>query len=124
MILTCGIPVPDPEPVLCRRRVKAVRRAGQTGMVIMLACAVMHSPAYTRTAVRAAKAVTHHATRVRHHHYILHGCLSSGPVIDTHGRKLRAIGSHGKLLAPVGSAVYYTDKRHSCMPGKHTRRRG
>ncbi|MFT8898345.1 MAG: hypothetical protein ABF968_15515 [Acetobacter sp.] len=42
----------------------------------------------------------------------------------THGRKLGAIGSHGKLLAPVGRAIYYTDSKHGCLPGKHVRRRG
>ncbi|NHN83488.1 hypothetical protein GOB93_02385 [Acetobacter musti] len=66
----------------------------------------------------------HHSKTPAHHHYMLHGCLSAGPVIVTHGRKLRAIGRRGRLLAPVGRAVYYTDARHYCMPGKHTRRRG
>ncbi|MFT8719623.1 hypothetical protein [Acetobacter sp.] len=54
----------------------------------------------------------------------LRGCLSGGPVIAMHGRKLGAIGAHGRLLAPVGRAIYYTDGHRPCIPGKHVKRRG
>ena len=54
----------------------------------------------------------------------LRGCLSGGPVIAMHGRKLGAIGAHGRLLAPVGRAIYYTDGHQPCIPGKHVKRRG
>ncbi|WP_217410029.1 hypothetical protein [Acetobacter estunensis] len=78
------------------------------------------------------EAVTHHASAPSHHvtkrparhHVALRGCLSGGAVIATHGHVLRDIGRRGRLLAPVGRAIYYTDRHHGCIPGKHARRRG
>jgi hypothetical protein len=41
-------------------------------------------------------------------------CLSRGSVIKTRGHALHSIGDK-RYFAPVGQAMYYTDKSRSCL---------
>ncbi|MCE0745018.1 hypothetical protein LWC05_14140 [Acetobacter sicerae] len=111
----------------CLKQAKNLRSsASKAAGLLLLACLTVPADAQARTVSvhpSSQRAAPHSKT---HHHKksALQGCLSGGSVIVTHGRTLGAIGSHGKLLAPVGRAIYYTDGKHGCLPGKHIRRRG
>lgn len=111
----------------CLNQAKSLRvSVPKTGGMLLLACVIVSAQVQARTPGSHAP-LQRSAPHTKTHHTrksALQGCLSGGSVIMTHGRKLGAIGSHGKLLAPVGRAIYYTDSKHGCLPGKHVRRRG
>ncbi|MCH4091342.1 hypothetical protein [Acetobacter sp.] len=100
--------------------------ASKAGSLLLLGSLIVptHAGARTPHTQTSPQRVVLHGKTHHTKKSALQGCLSGGSVIVTHGRTLGAIGSHGKLLAPVGRAIYYTDSKHGCLPGKHTRRRG
>ncbi|WP_146882146.1 hypothetical protein [Acetobacter nitrogenifigens] len=105
-----------------RWTIAALHDSGRA-MPALAVCAILWLTVSVAGAHTTSRTRTAHA-HTKKHHFMLRGCLSAGAVIPAHNRSMHPIGHGGRLFAPVGHAMYYTDAKGRCMPGKHARHRG